>query len=362
MIIRSITCLNVKNLFTNTIVKSRKFSTTQKRQFIPPLTWLIIKPISKFAAIIIGRGSRKWWSSLRPHLTSRIIISHLNRNKVKYSVGVSTVSLSGYIFYYTHLQTTPITNRERFILFLPFQMEEVEELSKSAFKDEYSKKIITKQTKEVNRVMKVLDRIVKSNKDIFEIRNVKWTITLVDDSQVNAAAYPSGHIIVYKGLLDYVDSDDELAGVLGHEISHAILQHTAENLSRSAIIDVLSVVLVLTIWTIVPSDIAAIFVQYFSDKFLDLSLELPFSRFLEEEADKVGLHLAAKACYDVRSIPIFWRRQHLESENLPEIFSTHPAHIHRASDIEKMIPEALKLREQCNCYRLPEKIQNKRNL
>jgi Zn-dependent protease with chaperone function len=38
----------------------------------------------------------------------------------------------------------------------------------------------------------------------------------------------SGHIIVYKGLLDYVDSDDELAGVLGHEISHAILQHTVK--------------------------------------------------------------------------------------------------------------------------------------
>ncbi len=81
---------------------------------------------------IINSGSRKWWSSLRPHLTSRVIITHLNRNKVKYSVGASTVSLSGYIFYYTHLQTTPITNRERFILFLPFQMEEVEELSKSA--------------------------------------------------------------------------------------------------------------------------------------------------------------------------------------------------------------------------------------
>ena len=69
---------------------------------------------------------------MRPHLTSRVIFGHLNRNKVKYSVGVSTVSLSGYIFYYTHLQTTPITNRERFILFLPFQIEEIEELSKSA--------------------------------------------------------------------------------------------------------------------------------------------------------------------------------------------------------------------------------------
>ena len=38
--------------------------------------------------------------------------------------------------------------------------------------------------------MKVLDRLVKSNKDIYEIRNVKWTITFVDDSQVNASAFP----------------------------------------------------------------------------------------------------------------------------------------------------------------------------
>ena len=98
--------------------------------------------------------------------------------------------------------------------------------------------------------------------------------------------FKSGHIIVFKGLLDYIESDDELAGILGHEISHAILQHTvknyacydqilfiilkAENLSRSAIIDILSVALVLTIWTIVPSDFAAIVVHYFSEKFLDV--------------------------------------------------------------------------------------------
>ena len=66
---------------------------------------------------------------------------------------------------------------------------------------------------------------------------------------------------------------------------------------------------------------------------------MPFSRFLEEEADKVGLHLAAKACYDVRCIPSFWRKRHAQSENKPEIYSTHPSNIRRADDIEKMIPE-----------------------
>ena len=42
--------------------------------------------------------------------------------------------------------------------------------------------------------------------------------------------FKSGHIIVYRGLLDNIESDDELAGILGHEMSHAILQHTVEYL------------------------------------------------------------------------------------------------------------------------------------
>jgi predicted Zn-dependent protease len=102
-------------------------------------------------------------------------------------------------------------------------------------------------------------------------------------------------------------------------------------------------------------------------------LDLPFSRFIEAEADEVGLHIAAKACYDVRHVPLFWRRQ-IEQPGAIELFSTHPGHHHRADDIEKMLPmvrktkklifkiyylnlfKALSLRDQCNCFKLPEKI------
>ena len=65
--------------------------------------------------------------------------------------------------------------------------------------EEYSNRIVTKPTKEVNRVMKVLDRLVKSNKDIYEIRNVKWTITFVDVPYDNAAAYP------VRNVLNFID-------------------------------------------------------------------------------------------------------------------------------------------------------------
>ncbi len=69
---------------------------------------------------------------MKPHLNRQVISAHLNRNKIRYLVGTSTLTIGGNAFYNSHLQTTPVTNRERFILFLPFQIEEIEELSKSA--------------------------------------------------------------------------------------------------------------------------------------------------------------------------------------------------------------------------------------
>ena len=67
-----------------------------------------------------------------------------------------------------------------------------------------------------------------------------------------------------------------------------------------------------------------------------VGLELPFSRYLETEADEVGIMLAAKACYDVRYYPLFWRRQ---AEMVPEYVSTHPSNENRAAEIDKKLPQ-----------------------
>ena len=61
-----------------------------------------------------------------------VVKEHVLRNRTRYIVGTSTITIGGSVFYYVHVQTTPITNRRRFILFMPFQILEVEELSKSA--------------------------------------------------------------------------------------------------------------------------------------------------------------------------------------------------------------------------------------
>lgn len=91
------------------------------------------------------------------------------------------------------------------------------------------------------------------------------------------------------------------------------------------------------------------------------ALELPFSRAIEQEADAVGLGLAAKACVDVRQSVSFWKRMdareksslgvppHASVPRAIEYFSTHPSHETRYRKLETLLGDALELREHCNC-------------
>ena len=72
------------------------------------------------------------------------------------------------------------------------------------------------------------------------------------------------------------------------------------------------------------------------------------------EADYVGMQLAAKACFDVRYFPLFWRRMdEMTHEKTPEFLSTHPTSEHRSTELEKHLPEVcLKLVYACKVIKL----------
>ena len=204
----------------------------------------------------------------------------------------------------------------------------------------YEKKILDIYSPYTNRALKVANRLFTSNKDIPEVANIKWKLTVIDADIVNAAAFPSGDLVVFTGLLDFVENDDEMAIIMAHEMSHAILQHAAEEISHSRIVDIIAIGLVLVVWAFLPTDMTALITQLIAEKFLRVGLELPYSRILEKEADKVGLMLAAKACFDVRYSSIFWRRMsQFNEEVVPEILSTHPANETRAVDLDLLIPD-----------------------
>ena len=116
-------------------------------------------------------------------------------------------------------------------------------------------------------------------------------------------------------------------------------------------------------------------VNYIFEKFITIASRLPYSRSLEDEADEVGLMLAAKvyqislekerqkisfqilfalqACYDIRESINFWQAIH-KSEVIPEFISTHPSSAKRAEKLTEKLPWALDIRLQCNCPPLPQ--------
>ena len=62
--------------------------------------------------------------------------------------------------------------------------------------------------------------------------NLKWTFTVLDSSEINAFALPGGYVYVTRGIMAYLDSEAELAGVMGHEIGHVCARHGAERATR----------------------------------------------------------------------------------------------------------------------------------
>lgn len=166
-------------------------------------------------------------------------------------------------------------------------------------------------------------------------------------------------------MLDLCSNDDQLGLVLAHEVSHTLMQHSAEMLSYTSFIDLFVMALIAAIWAIIPSDFVALGVHFILEKLLSLTTRLPYSRKLETEADEVGLNLAAKACFDVREAVAFWKKMHfyetLELGLPPDVdiikdidfLSGHPSHAARAENLQSLLPQAIALRDECKCPRLP---------
>jgi len=141
-------------------------------------------------------------------------------------------------------------------------------------------------------------------------------------------------------LLKHCKTDDELAFVLGHEMSHAILDHSVEKMSLGRLVDILMIGSIFLVWLFVPSDLIAILGMKIADMFFDIYIQLPFSRQMETEADKLGLVISARACYDVRESVTFFREkgENTDKVEIDESLSTHPSNEQRSKELLKLMP------------------------
>ena len=203
-------------------------------------------------------------------------------------------------------------------------------------------KIVT-DTAVTRRVQRITDRlVVQAGIMRPETRSWSWEVKVIDDpEQVNAWCMAGGKMAVYTGLLQKVKpTDDELAQVMGHEISHALANHTAERMSvamaTSLGLGVLSAA------SDKPGQAAA-----FGAVAATLAIELPNSRTAESEADRIGIELAAKAGYDPRAAVSLWQKMgQVGGANPPEFLSTHPSPGNRQETLRKLAEQMMPFYER----------------
>jgi predicted Zn-dependent protease len=169
-------------------------------------------------------------------------------------------------------------------------------------------------------IQRYVDGVGQKLAKVSHLPSLAWHFRVLDSPVVNAFAIPGGYIYITRGILAYMNSEAQLAGVLGHEIGHVTARHSAQQITRQQIagIGVLA---------------GAVFVSAFrpysgiAQQGMGL-LFLKYSRDNESQADELGVGYASKAGFDPREIPATYatlkRIGERAGSSLPNFLSTHP--------------------------------------
>lgn len=212
-----------------------------------------------------------------------------------------------------------------------------------------NKVIATTGNKDAEMVRRVGQRITKSVETYYaekgisdKLKGFKWEYNLVDDKAANAWCMPGGKIVVYTGLLPITQNEAALAVVMGHEVSHALLQHGNQRMSQQIGASAVQLGLQVALAN-KPAETQNAFLTAYGLG-AQVGVLLPFSRKHELEADDWGLKFAAMSGYNPQEAIALWKRMEQASngQKPPEFLSTHPSEGRRIEQLEKLMPEALK--------------------
>ncbi|XP_073043830.1 mitochondrial metalloendopeptidase OMA1-like [Primulina eburnea] len=209
-----------------------------------------------------------------------------------------------------------------------------EEIWQSEHKWEKEDEILDDQWVQKSR-KKGQEKGVKS--ETGHLEGLKWEVIVVNEPMINAFCIPGGKIVVFTGLLNHFRADAEIATIIGHEVSHAIARHSAEQISKNLWLTILQLILY------------QFFIPDFVNTMSNLFLRLPFSRRMEMEADYIGLLLIASAGYDPRVAPQVYEKlgRIVGDSKLQDYLATHPSGKKRALTLA----QAKVMEEAFNIYR-----------
>ncbi|MEL6864322.1 MAG: M48 family metallopeptidase [Bacteroidota bacterium] len=171
-------------------------------------------------------------------------------------------------------------------------------------------------------IRNMTNRILNSSKVQYRDK-FKWQVKIIDDpNTLNAFATPGGYIYVYTGLIKYLDSEDQLAGVMGHEIAHSDRRHSTKQMTKTVGLALLAE--------------AALGQRAAIKQIVQGLLSLKFSRAHESESDEYSVIYLCETGYNPTGAAGFFRKISTRgSGGIPEFFSTHPNPNNRVAEIEK---------------------------
>ena len=208
--------------------------------------------------------------------------------------------------------------------------------------DARAKGTLDRDTRSLQRVRNVAARLIPQTRAFRpDAPGWAWETHVISDPQLNAWAMPGGKMVVYTGLIDKLGlSDDELAAIMGHEISHSLREHARERISQEQTTGLL---LGIGGALLGLGEVG----QGLANAVAQVTFTLPHSRDQETEADRLGVELAARAGYDPHAAVSVWQKM-LSAGNSggPQFLSTHPSPSTRLADLKVYADRVMPLYQQ----------------
>lgn len=234
-------------------------------------------------------------------------------------------------------------DRKQLLLVSSEQLEQLAAKSYSQLQTNASKKgTLNSDAALTQRVRAIAQRIIPATATFRrDAPGWKWEVNVIDSKEINAFCMPGGKIMFYSGLINQLQLDEEeIAIVMGHEIAHALREHSREQVSQAIAADT-----ALNVG-------AALFglsqgATQLSGAAYQALVATKFSRTDETEADQIGLELSARSGYDPRAGITLWQKMLAANKGsqAPEFLSTHPAEKDRAQEIRSLLSKVMPLYE-----------------
>jgi predicted Zn-dependent protease len=201
----------------------------------------------------------------------------------------------------------------------------------------------------------MLTRVGSHILSFLPLQPFEYSFYIINDSVFNAFASPGANIFAYRGMITTLDSIDELAGIIGHEIAHAASRHVSESIERSKYISIGSLAGLLAGGILgSKSDGEAGAAMISGTMALGQTAMLSFTRENETEADEKGIMFLKRSCFDPRGLLSGLMKiralDYRGVESIPDYVKTHPGTGKRIGHVEMILSNYLPQASKAECH------------